>query len=302
MIISAALTGNVHTPTMSPYLPVTPKQIADEAVRVYEAGAAVAHIHVRDPKTGQPTADLDLYREVLQEVKSRCDIICCVTTGGLNPDVQRRMAPVPTFSLELASFNSGSMNFGLFPMAAKPQPWKFEWEKPYLEATEENIFPNTFRTIRQYCETFKANQTRPELEVYALGMINNVAYFVNQGLLEKPGFMQFVLGILGGAPATIDNLVYMYNTARDLLGDFHWSVCAAGRFQMNMCTTAAMLGGNARVGLEDNLYLEKGQLAKSNAEQVEKLVRVVKELGREPATPAEARKILNLKGLDKVNY
>ena len=302
VIVTAAITGNIHTPTMSPYLPITPKQIADEAVRAYEAGAAIAHVHVRNPETGEPVHDLELYREVLTEVKSRCNMIVCVTTGGLHPDVAKRVAPVPTFKLEMASFNSGSMNFALFQMIPKYKEFKFPWEKPYLERSEDIIFPNTFKTLREYCRIFRESGTKPELEIYDLGMINNVAYLIETGQLDKPVHVQFVLGILGGAPATLDNLLYFYRTARDAFGDFTWSVCAAGRFQIPMCTAAILMGGNVRVGLEDNLYIERGTLAKSNAEQVAKIVRIARELGREPATPDEARQILGLKGLDKVNY
>ncbi len=301
-IVTAALTGNIHTPTMSPYLPVTPQQLIDEAVRCYEAGAAIVHIHVRNPETGQPSQDIDLTGQVLKGIKEKTDLVVCVSTGSLVASVEVRVQNVRKWGLELASYNAGSMNFALHPIVPRYEPYKFDWEKPYLEKTEDIIFPNTFKTLREYAAAYKETNTKPELEVYDLGMINNLAFLVQSGILEKPLHMQFVLGILGGAPATLDNLLYFYNTARTALGDFTWSVCAAGRFQFPMCTAALVMGGNVRVGLEDNLFLEKGVLAKSNAEQVAKIVRIAKELGREPATPAEARQILNLKGLDKVLY
>ncbi len=302
-VITAAITGSIHTPTMTPYLPITPKQIADEAVRAYEAGAAVAHIHVRDPQTGAPSPSLDLFREVVTEVKSRCNMVLCLTTGGgLGMTTEQRVATVRTFKPELASFNFGSMNFALFPVVSRYKEWKFPWEPQYLGMSEDFVFTNTFKTLREFCGYFEENQTKPELEIYDVGMINNVAYMIQAGHLKKPVYMQFVMGILGGIPATAENVLFMYETAKKQIGDFQWSVCAAGRHQMNICTMALLLGGNARVGLEDNMYVEKGRMAKSNAEQVEKIVRIARELGIDPATPDEARQILGLKGLDKVNY
>ncbi|MGQ9858068.1 MAG: 3-keto-5-aminohexanoate cleavage protein [Thermodesulfobacteriota bacterium] len=302
-VITAAITGSIHTPSMTPYLPITPKQIADEAVRAYEAGAAVAHIHVRDPHTGAPSPSLELFGEVLSEVKSRCNMILCTTTGGgLGMTAEQRVAVVRTFKPELASFNFGSLNFALFPILQKIKEWKQPWEPQYLAMTEDLIFPNTFKTMREFCGFFKEADTKPEIEIYDVGMINNLAFMIQQGHIQKPVYLQFVMGILGGIPATVENVVFLYQTARNLIGDFQWSVCAAGRNQMPMCTTALLMGGNARVGLEDSLYVEKGRMAKSNAEQVEKIVRIARELGIEPASPDEARQILGLKGLDKVNY
>jgi uncharacterized protein (DUF849 family) len=304
VIITAAITGAIHTPSMSPYLPITPKQIADEAVRAYEEGAAVAHIHVRNPENGMPVSDLSLFREVAAEVKSRCNIILCLTTGGgLGMTPAQRVAVVPELKPELASLNFGSVNFALFHILAdRTQEFKYPWEKEYLAMTEDHIFPNTFKTLREFAETFNACETKPELEIYDLGMINNVAFMLQRGHLKKPVYLQFVLGILGGAPATLENLMFFYQTAKNLIGEFAWSVCAAGRHQIRMCTAALLMGGNVRVGLEDNLYLEKGVMAKSNAEQVAKIARIARELGREPAAPDEARRMLGLKGLDKVNF
>ncbi|MDR3590923.1 MAG: 3-keto-5-aminohexanoate cleavage protein [Negativicutes bacterium] len=304
VIVTAALTGAIHTPFMSDHLPITPQQIADEAVRVYEAGGAVAHIHVRDPQTGKPISDMNLFRQIVTEVKRRCPIILCLTTGGaLGMSAEDRVKVVPTFKPELASFNAGSMNFALFQILEhKKRPTKFEWEDQYLGMTEDLIFPNTFKTMREFCQFFNDNGTKPELEVYDLGMINNVATLIERGNLKAPVYVQFVLGILGGAPAAFDNLHYLVRTAEQTLKNFTWSVAAAGRSQMALCTEALLLGGNVRVGLEDNLYLEKGKMATSSAQQVEKVIRIARELGREPATPDEARQILGLKGIDMVGY
>jgi len=302
-IVTAAITGGIHTPTMTPHLPITPNEIADEAVRAWEAGAAVAHIHARDPETGQPSASPDLYREIVTNVKSRCDMILCLSTGGgVGMTTEQRVSVVPTFKPELASFNSGSVNFALFPVVSKYKEWKHPWEAQYLAMTEDVVFTNTFKTLREFCDFFNENDTKPELEVYDVAMINNIAFLIEKGYLQKPVYIQFVMGILGGIPPSIDNLLFLYNTARSTIGDFAWSVCAAGRHQMRMCTSALVMGGNVRVGLEDSMYLEKGQMAKSNAEQVEKIVRIAKELGVEAATPDEARGILGLKGLDMVAY
>jgi uncharacterized protein (DUF849 family) len=302
-IITAALTGSIHTPSMSPYLPITPDQLADEAVRACDAGAAIAHIHARDPKTGQPCSDVNLFYEAAGKIKSRCNIVVCISTGGSAVmTLTERLKSINVLKPELASLNSGSLNFALHPMLNKYKEFEFEWEQRHLAESEEWIFPNTFRSLRGYAQTFQECHVQPELEVYDTGMINNVAYMIGRKQLKTPIYLQFVMGILGGIPSTPDNLMFLRNTAKDLIGEFHWSVCAAGRHQFNICTIALIMGGNARVGLEDNLYLEKGVKAKSNAEQVEKIVRIARELGLEPATPEEARGILGLKGLDKVAY
>ena len=302
-IITAAITGSIHTPTMTPHLPITPKEIADEAVRAYEAGAAVAHIHVRDPQTGAPSVSADLFREVITHVKSRCNMVLCLSTGGgLGMTAEQRAVSVRTFKPELASLNFGSINFALFPQLSRYKEWKFPWEPQYIGMTEDFIFPNTFKTLKEFCNFFRESGTKPEIEIYDVGMINNVAFMIEAGYLQKPVYLQFVLGILGAIQPSLENVMFLYQTARAAIGDFQWSVCAAGRHQMNMCNMSLLMGGNVRVGLEDNLYVEKGRRAKSNAEQVEKISRIARELGIEPATPDEARKILGLKGLDKVNY
>jgi len=304
-LFTAAITGSIHTPTMSPYLPITPEQIADNAIQACEAGAAAVHIHVRNPETGQPSPDLELFKKVLTRVKSKCDVIVCPSTGGgLGMTPEQRVAVVSTFKPELASCNMGSMNFALFPLLEKMKDFKFPWEKQYLESTEDLIFPNTFKSIRIFLNIFNENGTKPELEVYDAGMISNAAFMIGRGLLKTPVYIQFVLGILGGMAATIENLVFLYESACRQIGErnFVWSVCAAGRNEIPMCTHALLMGGNARVGMEDALWLDKGVLAKSNAELVAKIIRIAKEFGIEPATPAEARKMLELKGFDKVGF
>jgi len=302
-IITAAVTGSIHTPTMSPYLPITPQQIADEAVRAYEAGAAVCHLHARNPETGVPVPDVNLMKEIIAEIKSRCNIVVCITTGGgLGMTVEQRVAPVTLYKPELASFNAGSINFALFPVIPRYKEWKFEWEKQYLGMTEDFIFANTFKSMKEYCAKFNEMGTKPEFEIYDAGMVNNVAFMIQAGYIKKPVYIQFVMGVLGGITPSSENLIFLVDYARRLIGDFQFSVCVAGRAQFPICTQSLLIGGNARVGLEDNLYLEKGQMAKSNAEQVAKIVRIARELGIEPATPDEARQILGLKGLDHVNF
>ena len=303
VIITAAITGGIHIPTMSPYLPITPDQIVDECVRAHAAGAAVCHIHVRDPETGRPVPRMDLFRDVATRVREQCDVVLCTTTGGApGMSSAERLGVVTELSPELASCNMGSMNFALFPLAGRYPEYKHDWERPFLEGTDENIFSNTFGGMKTFIETMAEHQTRPELEVYDVGMVNNAAFMVNAGILERPIYVQFVLGILGGMPATVENLVILYNQARNAFGEFNWSVAAAGRFQFPIALAALAMGGNVRVGLEDSIYIGKGQLAKSNAEQVEKMVRILRELSLEPATPDEARSILSLKGLGEVRF
>lgn len=302
-VITCAITGSIHTPTMSEYLPITPRQIADEAVRAHEAGAAVVHVHARNPENGFPSPDLGLIREIITGIKSRCNAVVCITTGGgAGMTLEQRVAPVTSYRPELASCNAGSMNWGLFPMLNRYKEWKYEWEKMMLGMTEDFIFTNTFKTLREYCAVFSENRTKPEFEIYDAGMVNNVAFLIQSGYVKKPVYIQFVLGILGGLSASPENLMFLVEHAKRHIGEFEFSVCVAGRAQIPICTQSLLLGGNCRVGLEDNLYLEKGLMAKSNAEQVEKIVRITKELGMDPATPDEARKILGLKGMDQVNY
>ncbi len=284
---------------MSRYLPITPEEIADHAVGAYEAGAAVVHIHPRDPETGKPTSDLDVFGDIINRIRSRCNVVICATTGGgLGMSIEERVAVVPTHKPELASFNAGSINFGLFdiPARMKITEWKHDWELPYLEMTKDFVFRNTFQSLEQLPQTFEQQGTKPEAEVYDSGMINNLRYLVDRGYLKTPVYVQFVLGIMGAMPASVENLVFLLQTARRTFGDdFVWSVCAAGRFQMPLCTAGLLLGGNVRVGMEDNLWLEKGVPAKTSAEQVAKIARIAGELGIETATPDDARTTLGLR-------
>ena len=302
-IITAAITGSIHTPTMSDHLPITPGQIADEAVRAREAGASVCHVHARNPETGMPVPDVNLMKEIITKIKGRCDIVICITTGGgLGMTTEQRVAPVTLYKPELASFNAGSINFALFPVIPRYKEWKFEWEKQYLGMTEDFIFANTFKSMKEYCAKFNETGTKPEFEIYDAGMVNNVAFMIQAGYVNKPVYIQFVMGVLGGITPSSENLLFLVDYANKMIGDFEFSVCVAGRAQFPICTQSLLIGGNVRVGLEDNLYLEKGRMAKSNAEQVAKIARIARELGIEPATPNEARDILHLKGSDKVNF
>jgi uncharacterized protein (DUF849 family) len=303
-IITAAVTGSVYTPSMTPYLPITPREIADEVIRSHQAGASVAHIHVRDPDTGMPTSRIELFQEVASRVKKQSDIVLCFTTGGApGMSIEERVKVITVFHPELASLNFGSINFAIFHALDSQKKFKHSWEEEFIRGTEDNVFANSFKNLREYCYIFEQNNTKPEIEIYDVNMINNLAFMIRRGHVKKPVYLEFVLGVLGGMPASIDNLLFLYNTARNLLGDdFEWSVCAVGRDEIPMCTTNLILGGHVRVGLEDAIHLEKGIFAKSNAELVEKIVRIAQELGIEPATPNEARQILGLKGLDKVLF
>ncbi len=303
VIFTAAITGNIHTPSMSPYLPLTPQQLIEEAVRCEQAGAAVVHVHARNPEDGKPTTDAGIYGEILSGIKARSKVVVSPTTGGtatMTPE--ERIRVVRELKPEMATFNAGSINFALYPVIGKIDEFKYDWEKGFLESTESFIFSNTFKSLKVFCETMNEVGTKPELEVYDVGQITNLAQIIMEGYLKKPLYLQFVLGILGGIPATIENLLFLTGTARQVLGEFELSVCAAGRHQFPMGVVNMLQGGHMRVGLEDNLYLSKGVLAKSSAEQVEKAIRIGKELGLEPASPDDARQILGLKGLDKVDY
>jgi uncharacterized protein (DUF849 family) len=305
LIVTAAITGAIHVPSLSQYLPVTPDQIADDAVKAAQAGAAVVHIHARDPKTGKPSSDFALYQEITGKIKAKSDVAICVTTGGgLGMAMEERVKPISVLKPELASLNAGSINFAIYPLAAKIKEPRFDWELAYLESTEDLVFSNTFRTLRYYAKTMYDAGTLPELEVYDVGMINNIKHLIDTGALKAPVYIQFVMGILGGITATPGNLVFLVDTANRLLGpeNFHWSVCAAGKAQLPMMATAMAMGGNTRVGLEDSLYVGPGQLAQSSADQVAKVVRIAQELSIPIATPDEARKILGLKGANKVGF
>ena len=297
VIISAAITGSIHTPTMSPYLPITPEQIAGEAVDAARAGAAAVHIHARNPENGMPSPDLDLFRKIVEKIHSQVDVIICITTGGgAGMTVDQRAAPVTEFKPELASFNMGSINFALFPVIKKYKEWKYEWEKPFLEASKANIFQNTFADLEKICGIMRDNGTKPELEIYDVGHLYNASFLLSEGVLDPPLFLQFVMGILGGIQPTLHDLLHLKQTADRLFGEnqYQWSAFGAGRMEFPICTMAVLMGGNCRVGLEDSLYLNKGELARSNAELVKKMVRIIREFSMAPATPDEARKILGI--------
>jgi uncharacterized protein (DUF849 family) len=308
LIITAALTGNITLPTQTPYLPLTPQQIIDDAVRAANAGAASVHIHGRDPKTARPTTDPAVYREIAAGIKARSNVIVCITTGGtayMAPE--ERAQVVPALKPELATFNMGTINFSIHPIADryKDEDYKFPWEKEFAIGTKDFIFRNTFGDIEKLIQMMKENNTKPEFELYDVGHIYNLNFLVRRGIIKFPVWLQFVTGILGGIGANVDEVVHMKQTADRLLGadNYVWSVIGAGYpAEFNLATLGIMMGGHARVGFEDNIFIEKGVLAKSNAELVEKLVRIARELGREIATPDEARKILGLKGKDKVDY
>lgn len=308
LIITAALTGNITLPTQTPYLPLTPQQIADDAIRCANAGAASVHIHGRDPKTGKPTTDPAVYREIATLIKERSNVIVCVTTGGtMEMTAPERIRVVPALKPELATFNMGSINFSIHPIAEryKDEDYKYPWEKQFALSTKDFIFRNTFGDIEHFCKTMLENNTKPEHEAYDTGHLYNINYCIKRGLLKFPIWIQFVTGILGGIGADVESIMFMKQTSDRLFGaeNYKWSVIGAGYpAEFNLAALSIMMGGHARVGLEDNIFVERRVLAKSNAELVEKCVRIARELGREIATPDEARQILGLKGRDKVNY
>jgi uncharacterized protein (DUF849 family) len=305
VIITCAVTGSVHTPSMSPYLPITPDEIARDSIAAAEAGAAVLHLHARDPKDGRPTPDPSVFMQFLPRIKQNCDAVVNITTGGGHGmSIEERTAAAMAAKPELASFNMGSMNFGLFPALEKITQFKYPWERAHLENTRDFIFRNTFKDMERLLkELGEGCGTRFEFECYDIGHLYNLAHFVDRGMVRPPFFVQTIFGILGGIGADHENLVHMKRIADKLFGeDYHWSVLAAGRHQMSFVTQSAIMGGHVRVGLEDSLYLGKGELAKSNAEQVAKIRRIVEELSLQIATPAEARTMLKLKGGDNVAF
>lgn len=306
VIITCAPTGGIHTPTMSEYLPITPSEIADASIEAAEAGASIIHLHARDPEIGKPDPNPDLFMEFLPRIKQATGAVMNVSTGGgLGMTMDQRLRAATVASPEMASLNMGSMNFGIFPLLEKHNDWKFEWEPEFLGMTRDFIFPNTFSTIEYaLTELGEKHGTKFEFECYDLGHLYNVKWFVDKGMIKPPFFIQFVLGILGGAGAELDNLQFLHSKADHLFGadNYEWSVLGAGRHQMPLATQSALLGGNLRVGLEDSLYIERGELAASNAQQVEKARRIVEEMGRRVATPEEARERLGLKGGDRVAF
>ena len=305
VIITCAVTCSIHTPTMSDYLPITPDEIAEQSIAAAEAGAAILHLHARDPIDGRPTPDPKVFMQFLPRIKQNCDAVVNITTGGsVKMTVQERLEAPLLASPEMCSMNMGSMNFALYPAAAKYKTWKHDWEKDYLLSSDDNIFRNTFRDIEHiYNVLGKGHGTKFEHECYDVGHLYNLAHCLDRGMFQPPVFLQLIFGVLGGIGPDMDNLMFMKRTADRLFGDqYQWSVLAAGRHQMSFCTQAAMMGGNVRVGLEDSLYGGVGTLAKSNAEQVSKIRRIVEELGYAVATPKEAREMLGLKGGDRVKF
>ena len=305
VIITCAVTGSIHTPTMSEYLPITPNEIAEGAIAAAEAGASILHLHARNPD-GSPTPSPDTFMEFLPRIKQSTDAVVNITTGGGHGmTLEERCAGALRASPEMTSLNMGSMNFGLYPILDKPFDCKYKWEPEYLEMTRDFIFRNTFKDIEWVLkELGEGHGVRFEFECYDMGHLYNLAHFVDRGLVKPPFFVQTIFGILGGIGADIENLMHMRRIANKLFGEenYEWSILAAGRHQMSFVTTGAILGGNVRVGLEDSLYIGKGELAKSNADQVTKIRRILEDLSLEVATPTEARERLALKGGDQVAF
>lgn len=297
-IISCAITGSIHTPTMSPYLPITPDEIAQNAIDAAAAGAASVHIHARNPENGLPSPDLNLYRQIIDKIRDKNkDVIICITTGGgAGMTVEQRVAVVPEFKPELASMNAGSINWGLFGLAEKIKDWKHPWEGQMMAMTRNFIFENTFAAMEKMVTVMNEHGTKPELEVYDTGHLYNIAYLVNAGLVKGPFWLQFVTGILGGIGSTPYDIMNLHQTADRLFGkgNYQWSVIGAGRAEYPVAAMGLLLGGHVRVGMEDNLFVSKGVPAKSNADLVDKMVRIMKEFDFEPATPDEARELLGV--------
>ena len=304
VIISCAITGSIHTPSMSDALPCTTEQIATQAIDAAKAGASILHLHARDQEDFRPTGDPDVFMQFLPQIKAEVDAVANVTTGGgLNMTVEQRLAAATRVQPEMCSLNMGSMNFGIYPMAKKPRDWKYDWEKGYLERTDDFIFRNTFKDIETILNILGEYGTRFEFECYDTGHLYNLAHFLDRKLVEPPLFVQCIFGILGGIGTEPDNLIFMKRTADRLFGDdYVFSVLGAGRSQMPLVTLGATMGGNVRVGLEDNLYLGKGELAEDNAALVKRIRTILDALSLDIATPAETRQILNLKGKDNVNF
>jgi uncharacterized protein (DUF849 family) len=304
VIITCAVTGSIHTPSMSPHLPITAEEIADAAIGAAEAGAAVVHLHARDPKDGRPDQSPDAFAPFLKVIKQRSNCVVNITTGGApTMTVEERVRPAATFKPEVASLNMGTMNFGLYPMLERQKEFKYEWERPYLEGSRERMFKNTFADIEYILTTCANNGTRFEIECYDIGHLYTLRHFADRGVVQPPFFIQSVFGILGGIGPHPEDVLHMKRTADRLFGDeYRWSVLGAGRNQMAIAAQAAAMGGNVRVGMEDSLWIGPGQLAKSNAEQVTKVRQIIEGLGLDIAASDEAREILALKGGDKVAF
>jgi len=306
VIISAAITGGMTVPGQSEAIPITPEEIVESAVGAHEAGAAIVHLHVREPETGKPSSSLELFREVVSGIKERCGVIVQPTTGGgKGMTLEERAAVLPELRPEMATFNTGSINFGLFPIAERGGDDRFEeWEMEYLEGTREYVFRNTFADMERICSMVRESETKPELEAYDVGHLYNIKYLLDKGLLDAPVHIQFVLGVMGANAATIEQFMHMRRTALDLFGeDFTWSAAGVGYpAEFHLAAMCLMLGGHVRVGLEDNLRLHRRERAESNAQLVEKAVSLAAMFDREPATPDEAREAFGLKGRAEVAF
>lgn len=305
LIITAAITGAATIPSLSPYLPLTPEDVARSAIEAAEAGAAIVHIHARRPEDGLPSSDPGHFRDILVRIKAKSDVVICITTGGgIGMTVEERARVVPIFKPEMCSFNMGSINFALHEALEVIKEFKYPWEKQYLEMSKDFVFKNTFKDFDHLCRVTKENQTRPELEIYDVGHLYNLDHLVQKGKISPPLHLQFVMGVLGGIRGTPEDLTYLLTKARVLFGDenFTWSVIGVGAAEINLSTMAIHMGGHVRVGLEDNIYIKKGVLAKSNAELVEKIVTLAGMLNRDVATPADTRQILSLKGKENVDF
>jgi uncharacterized protein (DUF849 family) len=304
VIITCAVTGSIHTPSMSPHLPVTPAEIAEAAIGAGEAGAAIVHLHARNPEDGRPEQTPEAFMRFLPAIKKASNVVINITTGGApTMEVQERLQPALQLKPEVASLNLGSMNFGLYEMLKRFTDFRFDWERPYLAGSEDRVFRNTFRDIANILESCSANDTRFELECYDIGHLYTAAHFFERGSVKAPLFIQSVLGLRGGIGAHHEDISHMKRTADRLFGDaYQWSVLGAGRSQMFSAVQSVLLGGHVRVGLEDSLWGGPGKLAKSNAEQVARIRRILEELGLQIATPDEAREMLKLKGADKVGF
>jgi uncharacterized protein (DUF849 family) len=304
VIITCAVTGAIHTPTMSPHLPITPEEIAAAAIGAAQAGAAIVHLHAREPKDGKPTQDPAMFMKFLPQIKAASDVVVNLTTGGApTMTVEERLRPAAELKPEVASLNMGSMNFGLYEMLGRYKEFKYDWEQPYLAGSDERIFKNTFRDIANILTTCSGNDTRFEIECYDIGHLYSAAHFLDRKLIKPPLLIQSVFGIRGGIGPHPEDVMHMKRTADRLFGDqYYWSVLGAGRNQMFIAAMSAVMGGNVRVGLEDSLWLGRGTLARTNAEQVAKARRIIEEVGLQVATPNEAREMLKLKGARQVNF
>jgi uncharacterized protein (DUF849 family) len=304
VMITCAVTGSIHTPSMSPHLPITAEQIADAAIGAAEAGAALVHVHARNPVNGLPDQSPEAFAPFLKVIKQRSNCVVNITTGGApTMSIEERLKPCAVFKPEVASLNMGSMNFGLYPMLERQKDFKYDWEKPYLEGSRDRIFKNTFADIENILTTCAENGTRFEIECYDIGHLYTLRHFADRGIVKPPFFIQSVFGILGGIGPHPEDVQHMKRTADRLFGtDYQWSVLGAGRNQLTIAAQAIALGGNVRVGMEDSLWSGPGRLASSNAEQVKLARQMIEALGLEVATPDDARELLELKGGDKVNY